>query len=206
MSDSAFQSAQLHEWIERYQAGDLTARDELLRSVCGRMEYLARRMLRGFPNVRRWADTDDVMQSALLRLLHSLNKLKPATVRDFYNLASVHVRRELLDLARYHGCRHGAAGRLIAASPDDNAELLAELPDRADDLTDVEGWTRFHKAVEELPAEEREVVGLVFYHGWEQSQIAELFGVTDRTVRRKWQSACVKLHESLGGRLPELNS
>jgi DNA-directed RNA polymerase specialized sigma24 family protein len=46
------------------------------------------------------------------------------------------------------------------------------------------------------------VVGLVFYHGWTQAEIAELFGVTVRTVQRQWRSACVKLTESLG-RLPE---
>src|SRR5262245_39233249 len=84
VSDPSFQTAQLHHWVERLQAGDLAARDELLRSVCGRMEFLARRMLKGFPNVKRWADTDDVMQSALLRLLHTLNRLKPASVRDFF--------------------------------------------------------------------------------------------------------------------------
>jgi DNA-directed RNA polymerase specialized sigma24 family protein len=38
----------------------------------------------------------------------------------------------------------------------------------------------------------------VFYHGWEQQQIAEVLGVTDRTVRRYWRSACQKLSEALG--------
>jgi RNA polymerase sigma factor (sigma-70 family) len=206
VSDPSFQTAQLQHWVERLQAGDLAARDELLRCVCERMEHLARHMLKGFPNVKRWADTDDVMQSALLRLLNTLNKLKPASVRDFFNLAAVHVRRELVDLARYHGSRHGGRGRMAGGSPDDNAELLAEIPARDDDPADADLWARFHEAVERLPAEEREVIGLVFYHGWDQAQIAELFAVSDRTVRRRWQAACDKLHESLGGRLPELNS
>jgi RNA polymerase sigma-70 factor (ECF subfamily) len=68
----------------------------------------------------------------------------------------------------------------------------------------LERWTAFHEAVERLPAEEREVVGLVFYHGWAKVQIAELFGVDERTVRRWWRSACVRLNEALGGELPEV--
>lgn len=53
-----------------------------------------------------------------------------------------------------------------------------------------------------LPTDEREVVGLIFYHGWSQEEVAELFQVTERTVRRWWQSARLKLHE----RLKELGS
>jgi RNA polymerase sigma factor (sigma-70 family) len=55
--------------------------------------------------------------------------------------------------------------------------------------------------VARLPAEEREVVGLTFYHGWTQAQIAELFSVDERTIRRRWRSACQRLGKALGGQL-----
>jgi DNA-directed RNA polymerase specialized sigma24 family protein len=47
------------------------------------------------------------------------------------------------------------------------------------------------------------VVGLRFYHGWGEAEIAELFGVTERTVRRRWRTACQRLGEALGGQLPD---
>ena len=53
--------------------------------------------------------------------------------------------------------------------------------------------------VSQLPVEQREVVGLVFYHGWTQAKIAELFGVDERTIRRRWSSACQKVRELVGG-------
>jgi RNA polymerase sigma factor (sigma-70 family) len=53
--------------------------------------------------------------------------------------------------------------------------------------------------VERLPVREREVVGLVFYHGWTQAQVAELFQVNERTVRRWWESAMVRLHRAMKG-------
>jgi DNA-directed RNA polymerase specialized sigma24 family protein len=52
--------------------------------------------------------------------------------------------------------------------------------------------------------EERGVISLICYHGWPQAQIAELFQVDERTIRRRWRSACQRLSEALGGRLPEV--
>jgi DNA-directed RNA polymerase specialized sigma24 family protein len=48
------------------------------------------------------------------------------------------------------------------------------------------------------------VIGLAFYHGWTQAQMAELFGVDERTIRRRWQSGCLLLNHLVGERLPEL--
>jgi hypothetical protein len=36
-----------------------------------------------------------------------------------------------------------------------------------------------------------------------QGQIAELFQMDERTVRRRWQSACLKLNRQVGGQLPQ---
>jgi DNA-directed RNA polymerase specialized sigma24 family protein len=47
------------------------------------------------------------------------------------------------------------------------------------------------------------VLGLVFYHGWTQAQIAELFQVDERTVRRRWQAACLRLNRLVGEKLPQ---
>jgi len=199
--DSSFDTVQLHAYLERFRTGDREATDAFLRRVCGRLERLARSMLRGFPNVRRWADTDDVMQNALLRLLHTLQATQPESTRHFVNLAAQHIRRELLDLARHYRNRldspRGAAG-----SQDGEGVGDPVAPGSAA-VGDLDLWSAFHEQVDQLPAEEREVVGLTFYHGWTQAQIAELFGVDERTIRRRWRSASLKLTEALGGRLPQ---
>jgi RNA polymerase sigma factor (sigma-70 family) len=76
------------------------------------------------------------------------------------------------------------------------------VAESATPVEELELWQRFHAAVEELPSEEREVVGLAFYHGWTQAQIGELIGVDERTIRRRWHRACLRLAEQLDGRLP----
>jgi RNA polymerase sigma-70 factor (ECF subfamily) len=197
MSNQTFNSVALQDYIDRWQAGDRSAADELLRAAGARLEKLARRMCRSFPNVRGWAETGDVLQSSLIRLLRTLQNMRPATTRDFFNLAAVHIRRELLDLARHFRGRawvpldahlgEADRGRTEPVSP------MAE---------DFEVWSRFHEAVDQLPADEREVVGLVFYHGWTQARIAELFKVDDRTIRRRWSSACQRLRDLVGEPIP----
>jgi RNA polymerase sigma factor (sigma-70 family) len=192
--ESTFDTARMHDYLDRLRAGDHEAADALLRATCGRLERLTRKMLKAFPNVQRWADTDDVLQSALLRLLRSLQAIRPQGTRDFFNLAATHIRRELIDLARHFRSRDWAPagvepdGADPGAAPDDDLEL----------------WTSFHEQVERLSTEEREVVALTFYHGWKQAQVAELFHVDQRTIRRRWRSACMRLSEALGGRLPNV--
>lgn len=186
MDDRSIETVQLHCWLEGLRAGDRTARDELLRAFCGQLEGLARKMLRRFPNVKRWADTGDVFQGALLRLLRSLEKVEPGSVREFLGLAALEMRRELLDLARRF---HGPRG--IGANQDSIGDGVGSEPASGSD--DLDRWQAFHEGVEGLPVEEREVVGLVFYHGMTQAEVALILNVSERTVRRWWEAALVKL-------------
>jgi RNA polymerase sigma-70 factor (ECF subfamily) len=158
-------------------------------------------MLRRFPNIREWTETLDVVQGSLVRLLATLQNLRPESTSHFFNLAALHLRRELLDLARQFGGERFARLRLAGGAGDSGGAGQVGTTGPASE--DLELWRRFHEAVEQLPAEEREVVSLVFYRGWSQSQIAELFGVTERTVRRRWQSACLQLNRLVGQRLPQ---
>jgi RNA polymerase sigma-70 factor (ECF subfamily) len=71
MTDS-LRTSQLLPLLDRMRAGAPGADDELFRHMGGRLERLARKMLRGFPAVRRWEQTADVLQQASLRLLQAL--------------------------------------------------------------------------------------------------------------------------------------
>jgi RNA polymerase sigma factor (sigma-70 family) len=201
MDESSLHIGQLHAWFARMNAGDRLASEELLRATSVRLERLARRMLRDFPNVRRWNDTSDVFQEAVVRLLRSLRQLDPppATVRDFLGLAATHIRRVLLDLAR----QSGTLKRRGEVPLQDNSSAAGEDPRTgSEEMEQMDCWRRFHEAVEKLPMEEREVIGLRFYHGWSEQEIAELFGVTERTVRRRWTAGCARVVEVLGDDLP----
>jgi len=191
MSDPALDTMMLHDYLNRWKAGDREAMNELVATCHARLDRLARHMLRGFPNVSGWEQAEDVLHNSLLKLLHTLETITPKTTRDFFNLASVHIRRELLDLARHYRRR-----RMVSLDHDASTESTTGHglhPASPAIPEDFETWCRFHEAVDGLDPEEREVIGLVFYHGWTQKKIADLFQVDERTIRRRWSAACLKL-------------
>jgi RNA polymerase sigma factor (sigma-70 family) len=69
--------------------------------------------------------------------------------------------------------------------------------DQTEDPEDLDRWQAFHQGVEQLPEDQREVVNLIYYHGWTQVEAAHLLQVSERTVRRRWESALAQLHRLL---------
>ena len=130
MPDSSVHTTQLHGWLERMRAGDLAAREEMLRRLSARLERLARKMLRRYPRVQRWTDTEDVLQNALLRLLRALEQVQPGSMREFFGLAAEQMRRELLDLAKhFHGPLGVGANHASHMCADNSSIAPAEPPD-----------------------------------------------------------------------------
>jgi RNA polymerase sigma-70 factor (ECF subfamily) len=176
----------LRDLIARFQAGENSALDSLIRRTQERLEQFARRMLGGFPGVRAREQVEDVLQNALIRLTRSLRQEVPQSVEDFFGLAALHIRRELLDLARGHARRP-------------TAHLAQDPPERdGDSSAELDRWAALHEAAERLPEGLRQVFGYTFYHGWTQKQIAELLGISDRQARRRWVEACLRLKAAVG--------
>jgi RNA polymerase sigma-70 factor (ECF subfamily) len=202
------QSVQIQGYLDRLRAGDEAARAQLLTCACERLRSLARKMLRGYPNVHRWEQTDDVLQNAALRLHRTLGQMTVETSRDFFRLAALNIRRELLDLAKHHygpqgqGAHHGTWGPGDSSATGDDSGPVAAA-DLSSEPSRLAAWGDFHEQIGALPDEEREVFDLLWYQGLSQAEAAELLGVSERTVKRRWQSGRLLLHEALGGEVPE---
>jgi RNA polymerase sigma factor (sigma-70 family) len=188
--------------IDLARSGDAGARDLLLDHACDRLHRLTRKMLRHFPTLRRWEGTDDVLQNSLVRLDRALAEVDVATVRHFFNLAALQIRRELLDLVKHYLGPEGAARHHHTdhQPPDDHGGALSDRFEEPENLAD---WTAFHEAIDRLEPDVREVVNLLFYDGISQPEAADVLGVSIRTVKRRWQQAKLALHEaSRDGREP----
>ena len=208
MADAPPLTLHVQTCLDRLRGGDQAARAELLGCACGRLRGLARKMLKGYPNVRRWEQTDDVLQNAAVRLYRALGQVKPASAADFFRLAALNIRRELLDLAKhYYGPRGQGAHHATWDSGDSSTTRSDSGPaaphDPSDDPARLAAWGEFHEQIGALPDEEREVFDLIWYQGLSQAEAAEVLGVSERTVKRRWQAARLKLHEALGGEMPE---
>ena len=101
-------STEIQLRLDRLRSGDESARDELLDITRVRLGRLARKMLQQYPGVRRWEQTDDILQNAALRLCRALKKIRPESVHGFVRLAALQIRRELIDLARHYDGPEGA--------------------------------------------------------------------------------------------------
>ena len=189
--------------LESLRAGDPTARDRILILLAGRLRSLGHRMLADFRVVRRWDDTDDVVQNATLRFLRTLDRTEVESARHLLALAAMQIRRELLDLAkRYRGPESHASHHESNSLRVDGRRVMRTdvVPDPNDGVGDV--WTRFHEVIETLPPEEREVFDLAWFAGAEQAEVANLVGCSIRTVKRRWEAAKQRLRDAIEGERP----
>lgn len=208
MTDSARvaagdEAAEIQGWLDRLRAGDESARARLVDCACARLERLTRKMLHDWDRVHRWEQTPDVMQNALLRLYRALCEVQPGSPVEFFRLAATGIRRELQDLAkRYYGPQ-GAGTHHVTP----NWKLLQAEPKAAgwefgaadDDPAQLAVWTEFHAGVSGLPEEERAVFDLLWYQELTQAAAAELLGVSERTLKRRWAAARLHLGRILEG-------
>jgi RNA polymerase sigma factor (sigma-70 family) len=182
---------QLQGLIDRLAAGDPAAREELIARAHKRLERLARKLLQGFPGVRRFEDTGDVLDGSVPRLLQAVKSVAPASVAEFFRLASRQMRWELHDLVqRYYGPNGPGRKEMPAggqSGPDATAPL--EKPATTHDPARLASWAEFHKAVESLPEAERQVFELLWYQEMTHAAAAAVLHISESSVRRHWLAA-----------------
>ena len=192
----------------RVACHDAEARAELLEHARRRLALLADRMFSKFPVLHRREEAEDLFQEAMVRLWQSLAEVGPTTVAAFMGLAALQMRRALRDLARHHFGRRngdaGASGERLAVSSNQGHTFENEPGDSTWHPDDLACWSEFHAAADRLPEPERIAFDLLYYHEFSQADVAEMMQVSERQVRRYWQSARRELHRMLEGSLPKI--
>src|SRR6516165_4358116 len=192
-------SAVLQGLLARLAAGDQAARHELIGCAYQRLRRLASVILNeSFPRLKAAPaalETTDVADEAALGMYQVLAEIQPATPRDFFRLAAQRIRWLLLDRAKQ--------------VDRDRRELLDSPAPRAGDHPledDAPGALEaLYQQIEALPDKEREVVDLLYFHGLDQSEAAAILGVTERSVRRYWTAARLKLLQALPKAMPAVS-
>lgn len=174
----------LHDW----SGGDREAPERLMPFVYGELRRLARIFLareRGAHTLQPTA----LVHEAYLRLVDQRH-VNWQNRAHFYGIAASMMRRVLIDYARAHATekRGGGAVRL---SIDD---VQIPLEQRA------AGLLALDEALERLAQmDERKckVIEMRFFAGLSDEEIAEVLGVTTRTVLRDWKTARLWLYREL---------
>ena len=181
--------------LDQFLAGDPAAKADLVNRSERRLLVLARKLLRGFgpgPD-----ETAAIVSEAYLKLHAALDAVRPTTVRQFFGLAALQMRRVLLDLVR--AARRG--GRRVAT--DDSGQPFDPPGSTDGGATHSDLVTDLYAAIDTLDDDLKEVVTLLYFQGLTQAEAGELLGVHEDTVRKRWAKARVLLAGRLAAFDPE---
>jgi RNA polymerase sigma factor (sigma-70 family) len=175
--------------VQRYLdelAGDGPAepiiRALLERAVRRLHELCAALLCRGYPRLARPPlnlQVDELLSAVVERLLKALREVQPGTVRQFFALASQHMRWELNDMARRLDAQPVAV---------ELCDGLVPAPESSDSVLSPDG-RRMLDAIAGLPEEEGEAFDLVRIQGLSQAEAGQVLGVSAMTVNRRLNRA-----------------
>jgi len=168
------------ELIQRTAGGDRSAFEDLYRRYARSVFGLA---------LRRLGDrgrAEDAVQETFASIWRSAASYRPERGAGAPWLYAV-ARNAIVDRARTR--TDTPADVPDEPSPDVGPAERAEL-----------SWVswRVHRALEELPEREREVIALAYWSGLSQSEVAEFLGIPLGTVKTRTRTALQRLAELLG--------
>ncbi|HET8897973.1 MAG TPA: ECF-type sigma factor [Rhodanobacteraceae bacterium] len=183
-------SVEITQLVEAVARGDANAQRALFEQVYGELKMLARRQLRGGRSPT--FDTTGLVHDAYLKLSGS-DSLGRGGRRHFFALAAKAMRQIVIDHARARLAAKRGGGEVQHLQLDElrDASTTQIAPDRL---------LQLHAAMDEL--EKRlprlsELVEMRLFAGLELREIAELQGVSERTLNRDWQQARAVLYASI---------
>ncbi len=176
--------------LSAMRRGETGAVDRLVPLVYGELRVAAHRQLAG-RRQGQTLDTTDLVHETYLKLVDRSR----ADWRDrshFLAASAVAMRHILVDSARRRaaGKRGGDARRVPLRE-----SLVAADRDAADILDLDKALT----ALADFDPRLSQLVELRFFGGWMIEEVAELRGVTGRTIKRDWRKARAFLHRALYG-------
>ena len=168
--------------LERTADGDTAAFEILYRRYARPMLGLALRMLR---DRSRAEDAVQETFAAVWRSARSYRRERGPAAPWLYAVA----RNAIVDRAR-------ARRETTFADP---PEVAADAPGPGDRAESSWISWRVHRAVEDLPEHEREVLELAYWSGMSQSEVAQYLDLPLGTVKTRTRSALARLADVLEG-------
>jgi RNA polymerase sigma factor (TIGR02999 family) len=170
--------------------GSSDAFDRLMPVVYGTLKKIANVQLRGRGNNKTLSTTDLVHDTYLKMSLSGKNTVKWKGRSHFFAVASRAMRQILVDYARRKNAekRGNSRDRITLTNRHHKYELqiieILTLNNALDEL-------------EKLNDRLRKVVEYRFFGGMREEEIAEVLGVSTRTVERDWIKARLFLHKEI---------
>ncbi len=180
--------------LQRAAGGDRAALDAVYASLYPDLKRLARARLRQQGRGQS-VSTTLLVHESFVRLVGARD-LRLEDRRHFFAYAAKTMRNVIIDSAREHLAerRGGGAEHVTLGDADSDAMQVADTG-ASDELVRVNDALR---ELERVDAELAELVEMRYFGGYSEVEIAELQGVNERTVRRRWDKARAWLFVALG--------
>jgi RNA polymerase sigma factor (TIGR02999 family) len=188
--DRAWLMSELTQLFDAVNSGDRGAVDRLMAVMYQELRQLAHRRLNASPRGNT-LETTGLVHESYLRFLNA-GRLRINDRTHFMAYASRVMRSIIIDLARSRGAERHGGGML-------QVTLNTQVADEA--CTSDEHLIRINEVLEELSKSEPRLVQVVemrYFGGLNESEIAEMLGLTERTVQRDWKKARLLLSAALG--------
>lgn len=183
------------ELLRQLAAGDRSALDRLYTALYPDLKRVARARLHSDGRADGSLHTTALVHETFLHLV-ARQELQLEDRRHFFAYAARTMRHVIVDEARaWLAERRGGGAEHVTLSVADDEGVAAG----GDELVAV------HDALARLEALDpqlAEVVELRYFGGYDELEIASLLGVSDRTVRRRWDKARAWLLMTLGDAPP----
>lgn len=137
------------------------------------------------------AEAEDCLQEIFLQVWHKAEDFDEARGRPFTWLVTM-ARSRAIDRLRALSSRERTA-------QDAARETVEEVSDAATDALRSEQGERVRRAMNTLPEEQRRVLGLAYFEGLTQSEIAARLNQPLGTIKTRTRSAMMKLKDLLKG-------
>ncbi len=179
--------------LRRATEGDRAALDEVFSSLYPELRRVARARLHSQGRADSM-NTTMLVHESFVRLVNA-SGLRLEDRHHFFAYAAKTMRHVIIDSAReFQAERRGGGAAHVTLAGDD----ALQVPDtRAS-----EELIRVNDALLELETLDPELVQVVemrYFGGYSEQEIADFQGVTERTVRRRWDKARAWLYVALGG-------
>ena len=180
--------------LQRAADGDRAALDAVYASLYPELKRLARARLRQQGRGES-VSTTLLVHESFVRLVGARD-LRLEDRRHFFAYAAKTMRNIIIDSAREHLAerRGGGAEHVTLGDADSDAMQVADAGP-SDELVRVGDALR---ELETVDPELAELVEMRYFGGYSEIEIAELQGVNERTVRRRWEKARAWLFVALG--------
>ncbi len=168
--------------------GDKAALDKLFPAVYQELRRLARNYMRR-ERAEHTLQTSALVNEAYLRLV-DYKQVRWQNRAHFYAVAAQAMRRILVDYARAHrAAKRGAGGQKVSL---DEAAIISE--ERAEELLALDNAL---SRLEQLDERKCRIVEMRYISGLSVEEVAEVVGISARTVEREWRAAKAWLYREI---------